>query len=49
MLKQSLIAKTQGKANDKQVVQIGDVRITVLTPRLIRVEKRSESCGKHIV
>ena len=39
MLKQSLIAKTQGKANDNQVVQIGDVRITVLTPRLIRVEK----------
>lgn len=41
MLKQSLIAKTQGKANDNQVVQIGDVRITVLTPRLIRVEKGS--------
>lgn len=39
MLKQSLIAKTQGKANDKQIVQIGDVRITVLTPRLIRIEK----------
>lgn len=39
MLKQSLIAKTQGKANDKQIVQIGDVRITVITPRLIRVEK----------
>lgn len=39
MLKQSLIAKTQGKANDNQVVQIGDVRITVFTPRLIRVEK----------
>lgn len=39
MLKQSLIAKTQGKANDNQVVQIGDVRITVLTPRLIRIEK----------
>ena len=41
MLKQSLIAKTQGKANDNQVVQISDVRITVLTPRLIRVEKGS--------
>lgn len=39
MLKQSLIAKTQGKANDKQIVQIGNTRITVLTPRLIRVEK----------
>ncbi len=39
MLKQSLIAKTQGKANDKQIVKIGDVRITVLTPRLIRIEK----------
>ena len=38
MLKQSLIAKTQGKANDNQIVQIGDVRITVLTPRLIRIE-----------
>lgn len=39
MLKQSLIAKTQGKANISQTEQIGDVRITVLTPRLIRVEK----------
>ena len=39
MLKQSLIAKTQGKANDNQIVQIGNTRITVLTPRLIRIEK----------
>ena len=39
MLKQSLIAKTQGKANISQTEQIGDVRITVLTPRLIRIEK----------
>lgn len=38
MLKQSLIAKTQGKANDDQIVQIGDTRITCITPRLIRVE-----------
>ena len=39
MLKESLVAKTQGKANSSQIKQIGDIRITCLTPRLIRVEK----------
>lgn len=38
MLKQSLIAKTDAKANEKQICIIGDVRITYLTSRLIRVE-----------
>ena len=39
MLKKSLIAKTNAKANDRQIVIIGNVRITYLTPRLIRIEK----------
>ena len=39
MLKKSLIAKTDPKANEKQTVIIGNVRITYLTSRLIRVEK----------
>lgn len=38
MLKKSLIAKTDPKANDKQIAVIGDVRITYITSRLIRVE-----------
>ncbi len=38
MLKQSLIAKTQGRANDSQIKIIDDIRITYLTSRLIRVE-----------
>ena len=38
MLKQSLIAKTDGKANEKQICIINGVRITYLTSRLIRVE-----------
>lgn len=39
MLKSSLIAKTDAKANEKQILIIGGVRITYLTSRLIRVEK----------
>ncbi|MBR4240877.1 MAG: DUF5110 domain-containing protein [Eubacterium sp.] len=39
MLKKSLIAKTNAKANEKQIAIIGNTRITYLTPRLIRVEK----------
>lgn len=38
MLKESLIAKTNGKANDKQIKIVGDTRITYLTSKLIRVE-----------
>lgn len=38
MLKQSLIAKTQGKANKEQIVIIDNIRITYLTDRLIRFE-----------
>lgn len=39
MLKFSLIAKTDAKANENQICIIGGVRITYLTSRLIRVEK----------
>lgn len=39
MLKPSLIAKTDPKADETQTAVFGDVRITCLTPRLIRVEK----------
>lgn len=39
MLKKSLLAETHGKANDSQIKVIGDVRITVLEEKLIRVEK----------
>ena len=39
MLKSSLIAKTNAKANDKQIFIGHGLRITFLTPRLIRVEK----------
>lgn len=39
MLKPSLIAKTNAKANENQVYIDGDLRITYLTSRLIRVEK----------
>jgi len=38
MLKQSLIAQTDAKANDNQICIIDSVRITYLTSRLIRVE-----------
>lgn len=38
MLKNSLIAKTNAKANDEQIFVDGDVRITYLTSKLIRVE-----------
>ena len=38
MLKPSLIAKTDAKANEEQIRVIGDVRITYLTSRLLRVE-----------
>lgn len=38
MLKNSLIAKTQGKANDNQIKIIDNVRITYLTSRMLRVE-----------
>ena len=38
MLKPSLIAKTDAKANEKQICIINGVRITYLTSRLIRVE-----------
>ena len=42
MLKSSLIAKTDAKANDNQIY-IGDYyRVTVLTSRLIRVEYSAE-------
>lgn len=37
-LKPSLIAKFDAKANEKQIFIKGDLRITMLTPRLIRVE-----------
>ena len=39
MLKPSLIAKTDPKADEAQIAVFGDVRITCLTPRLIRVER----------
>lgn len=38
MLKPSLIAKTDAKANEKQMCVINGIRITYLTSRLIRVE-----------
>lgn len=38
MLKKSLIAKTNAVADKSQIVQIGNIRITCITPRLIRVE-----------
>lgn len=38
MLKPSLVAKTDSKANDNQMYIIDDVRITYLTSRLLRVE-----------
>lgn len=38
MLKSSLIAKTDAKSNEKQILIISGVRITYLTSRLIRVE-----------
>lgn len=40
-LKPSLIAKTDAKANVSQIFNVFDVRITLLTSRLIRVEKGS--------
>lgn len=41
MLKPSLIAKTNAKANENQLYIDGDLRITYLTSRLIRVERGS--------
>ena len=38
MLKPSLIAKTEAKANKSQIAVVGNVRITYLTSQLIRVE-----------
>ncbi len=43
MLKPSLIAKTDAKASEKQVLFLDGLRITFLTSRLIRVEK-AETC-----
>lgn len=42
MLKQSLIAKTDSKANANQIKEISGMRITYLTSRLIRVEAGGE-------
>lgn len=42
MLKSSLIAKTDAKANDTQIVKADNLRITFLTSRLIRVECGSD-------
>ncbi|MDE6413617.1 MAG: DUF4968 domain-containing protein, partial [Eubacterium sp.] len=42
MLKSSLIAKTDAKANENQIYIDGCCRITVLTNRLIRVEYSAE-------
>lgn len=41
MLKPSLIAKTDAKANDKQIAVVDSIRITYLTSRLIRVESEA--------
>lgn len=38
MLKKSLIAHTDPKADEKQIAVVGNVRITYITSRLIRVE-----------
>lgn len=38
MLKKSLIAKTNAKANDNQIYIADDIRITYITSRLLRVE-----------
>lgn len=38
MLKKSLIAQTDAKANENQIYIVDGLRITCLTPRLIRVE-----------
>lgn len=39
MLDSHLIAKTAGRAKDSQIFTVGDLRVTVLTPMAIRVEK----------
>lgn len=41
MLKPALIAKTNAKANDNQIYISGNIRITYLTSRLLRIEKGS--------
>ena len=41
MLKPSLIAKTNPKANENQIFKGYGIRITYITPRLIRVEKEN--------
>ena len=38
MLDSHLIAKTAGRAKDSQIFTVGDLRVTVLTPLVIRVE-----------
>lgn len=38
MLKEALRARTAGTAKEKQIFIFGHCRLTVLTPRLIRVE-----------
>ena len=38
MLKEALRAHTAGTAKEKQIFIFGHCRLTVLTPRLIRVE-----------
>lgn len=40
-LNKRLLAETGGKANDANVISEGNIRITVLTSRLIRIEKGS--------
>lgn len=40
-LKKSLIAKTDAKASENQIFIKDNLRITILTPRLIRVENGS--------
>lgn len=38
MLKPSLIAKTCGKASEEQICKCGNIRVTVFTPCMIRIE-----------
>lgn len=42
MLKEALRARTAGTAKEKQIFIFGHCRLTVLTPRLIRVEHCSD-------
>lgn len=43
MLKPSLIAKTCGKASEEQIYQTGNIRVTVFTPYMIRIEAGKKS------